>query len=157
MFEVVNFVRSLVNYRPSLLLCIGACLCAICVAAAGCSKGPPVGTVHGTVTLDGSPLEEGAIQLTALDGQAPTAGAQIVNGKFKTKAAITKYRVKIVSNVAIGPDGKRIDPNKKVDKFSTRDEVTMKSLVPDMYNKNSTLELDVQPGLNEPVYDLKTK
>jgi hypothetical protein len=145
-----------VNYRL-LMRCAGVCIIGMLVAAIGCSKGPPVGTVQGTVTLDGKPLEEGSIQLTAVDGRAPTAGGQIVNGKFETNAAITKYRVQIESNVMRGRDGKKPDPNKKIDKYADNQEFTVVSLVPEKYNTKSTLELDVKAGLNEPRFDLTTK
>jgi hypothetical protein len=146
-----------VDHRSPLLACGAMCLCAVLIAALGCSKGRAVGEVRGTVTLDGKPLEEGTVQLSALDGQAPTAGAQIVNGKFETRAAITKYRVKIECNIAVGPDGKKIETGKKMDKYSPRPEFTIKQLVPDKYNANSELELDVKSGLNESRFDLTTK
>ncbi len=136
-------------------MCRRMCLCTLLIASFGCSEKPPV--VRGTVTLDGQPLEEGAVQLSPLDGQAPTAGAQIVNGKFETRAAISKYRVKIESNVILGPDVKKFDKNKKVDKYSNRNEVVVKKLVPDKYNAQSNLELEVNAGLNEPVFDLQSK
>jgi hypothetical protein len=144
-----------VDQRLSLSMCRRMCLCMLLIASLGCSKKPPI--VRGMVTLDGQPLEEGAVQLSPLDGQAPTAGAQIVNGKFETRAALSKYRVQIESNVILGPDGKKIDKNKKVDKYSSRDEAVVKKLVPDKYNSQSKLELDVKAGLNEPVFDLQSK
>jgi hypothetical protein len=112
--------------------------------------------VHGTVTLDGRPLEGGSVQLIPINGQAPTAGAQIVNGKFETRAAITKYRVKIESNAITSPDGKKIDKTKKIDKFSDGADL-VKKLVPDKYNTQSTLEVEVKGGVNEPVFDLKSQ
>ena len=145
------------NHRLRLLRCGQMCLCALIIPLVGCSNGRPVGDVHGTVTLDGNPLEEGAVQLSPIDGQAPTAGAQIVNGKFETRAAIAKYRVKIESNVALGPDGKKLETGKRIDKYASTPQFTVKQLVPDKYNTNSELELDVKSGLNEPHYDLKNK
>jgi hypothetical protein len=135
----------------------GFCMLGVLFVIPGCSKGPPVGIVHGTVTLDGNPLEEGSVQLTAVDGHAPTAGAQIVNGKFETNATIAKFRVQIESNVLRTRDGKKVDPNRKIDKFAGNSGETVVSLVPAKYNTNSTLELDVKAGLNEPQFDLKSK
>src|SRR5262245_50486369 len=132
-------------------------LCALVVLMLGCSRGRQVGDVHGTVTLDGNPVEDGAVQLSPIDGQAPTAGAQIVHGKFETRAAIAKYRVKIESNVALGPDGKKLETGKRIDKYASTPQFTVKQLIPDKYNTNSELELDVKSGLNEPHYDLRSK
>jgi hypothetical protein len=154
-YLTINRSEAFVIQESVLLRFGAACSCALILASLGCSKGPPV--VHGTVTLDGKPIEDGTIQFSALDGQAPTAGGQIVDGKFETRAAITKYRVKIESNVVLGPDGKVVDTSKKIDKYSNRANFTVKKLVPDKYNTQSELELDVKAGLNEPVFDLKSK
>jgi hypothetical protein len=121
----------------------------------GCSNGPAEGIIRGTVKLDGRPLEQGDIRLTAIDGRAPTAGAQIVNGRFETRAKVAKFRVQIESNVL--PGGQKADPNKKVDKYAAAQDAAPISLVPDKYNKFSKLELDVQPGVQEPEFDLKSK
>jgi hypothetical protein len=145
------------NHRALLAFCAGGCIMCVLSALSSCSNGPAQGVIRGTVTLDGVPLEEGLIQLTAIDGRAPTAGAQVVNGKFETRAAITKYRVQIESNVMRGPNGEKPDPTKKVDKYAARQDWAPVALVPDKYNKFSKLELDVQPGVQEPVFDLKSK
>jgi hypothetical protein len=146
-----------VHFLMRLFRCAGLCLCAVIIAQTGCSKGGPAGVVHGTVTLDGRPLDEGTVQLSAIDGQAPTAGAQIVDGKFETRAAVNKYRVKIESNIAVGPDGKKVQTGKKINKYAPQPEFTVKQLVPDKYNTNSNLELDVKSGLNEPKFELTSK
>jgi hypothetical protein len=140
-----------VDRRSQLLISIGACLCTVVVAVLGCSKGPPVGIVRGTVTLDGQPLKEGAITFTPLDGQSSTAGARIADGKFETRASITKHRISITSVVVTIPGGK------KIDKFSDRNQFVETVLVPEKYNTKSTLEWDVKSGLNEPHFDLKSK
>jgi hypothetical protein len=145
------------NYRALLAFCAGSCIISVLAVSLGCSQGPAEGIVRGTVTLDGQPLEQGDIRLTAIDGRAPTAGAQIVNGKFETRAAISKFRVQIESNVLRGPGGRPVDPNKKIDKYAAGPDAAPVSLVPDKYNKFSKLELDVQQGVQEPVFDLKSK
>jgi hypothetical protein len=123
---------------------------------AGCNPTPTEGIIRGTVTLDGQPLKTGSVQLTAVDGRAPTAGAQIVDGKFETKAALTKFKVEIESNVIRTLDGKEIDPNKKVDKINDSNQKSV-PLVPDRYNKKTELTIDVQPGVQEPKYELTSK
>jgi hypothetical protein len=143
--------NELLSVRLAGIFAIGFLL-----AACGCSQGPAVGTVHGTVTLDGKPLEEGSVRLAAIDGHAPTAGGQVVKGKFETTAAVAKYRVEIESNVLMR-NGQKVDRTKKVDKFADTPGEMVVKLVPDKYNKNSTLELDVKAGMNEPVYDLQSK
>lgn len=141
----------------TLTFCAGLCMMGLVAVVCGCDRGPAMGTVRGTVTLDGQPLEQGSVQLTAIDGRAPTAGAQIVNGKFETRAAIAKYRVQIESNVLRGPGGNKPDPNKKIDKYAKGADLVPVSLVPDKYNKFSTLEVDVKPGVQDEKFDLQSK
>ena len=41
------------------------------VALTGCSRGPAIGTVKGTITLDGQPVDGGLIRLVPADGNSP--------------------------------------------------------------------------------------
>jgi hypothetical protein len=145
------------NHRSSLAFCAGGCIMGVLAMVAGCSGGANEGIIRGTVTLDGKPLEKGDVRLTAIDGRAPTAGAQIENGKFETRALVAKYRVQIESNVLRGPGGQPQDANQKVDKYAAAQDAAPVSLVPDKYNKFSKLELDVQPGVQEKTFDLQSK
>jgi hypothetical protein len=151
-----GFCEKHVDHRSRFSIFGGISVYAL-VAVIGCSDGGPAGVVRGTVTLDGQPLQEGTIQLAAVDGQAPTAGAQVIDGKFETRAAPAKYRVKIESNIVLGKDGKKIETGQKLDKYAPQSQFTISQLVPDKYNTNSELELDVQSGVNEPRFDLTSK
>lgn len=51
----------------------------------GCSQGEDLVLVSGTVTLDGSPLDDATLQLDARDGSTPVS-LQIENGEFSGKA-----------------------------------------------------------------------
>jgi hypothetical protein len=57
---------------------------------AGCSNNNPQGrvAVHGKVTLDGKPLEQGSILFSSVAGATPmvATGAPIKNGKFSLPA-----------------------------------------------------------------------
>lgn len=111
----------------------------------GCSKGPAMGDIYGTVTLDGKPLETGTINFFPVNGDTQTTGGVIKNGKFEVRVPVSKQIVKIASTIVTSPPG-------------TPDELlTFKKLVPDKYNLKSELRLDVKAGRNEPVYDLKSK
>lgn len=66
---------------------------AACVA--GCSPGTGELTVTGTVTLDGAPLKSGQIRFVSADGQGPTAGAVIADGKYSTVLAPGEKLVEI--------------------------------------------------------------
>lgn len=121
----------------------------VLVVTVGCNNGSKKGEVRGTVTLDGKPLEDGTIRLTPIKGQAGTAGGTIKNGQFTTTAAAAKYRVEISST--------KIDGGDEAAGRHGGSDYTAIQLIPEKYNANSTLTLDVVSGLNEPKFELESK
>lgn len=63
------------------------------LAIAGC--GPSHVQVHGTVTANGKPVEEGNISFHPTDGKNSSYGGEIKNGSYKTKVNPGKYSVVI--------------------------------------------------------------
>ena len=53
--------------------------------------------VSGNVTLDGAPLPSGTLTLTPTDGVGPSAGAQITDGHYETKAVPGPKQVTIIA------------------------------------------------------------
>jgi hypothetical protein len=126
------------------------CLLVVAVLTAGCSKGPPVGQVTGTVTVDGTPAENGGISFIPVDRKAGTAGAAIKDGRY-TAADVPVGKVKVEIRVT------KVVGEKKL--YDTPDSKVMpitENILPPRYNDRTTLELDVQPGENEKNYDLTT-
>src|SRR5207249_3863590 len=69
--------------------------------AAGCTAKKPV--VHGLVTLDGKPLDNGNITFTPEAGDGQTSGAVIgPDGRYRTDASPTKLKVVISSSKLVG-------------------------------------------------------
>jgi len=67
----------------------------LCVALVGCG-GNPVGTVNGTVTFHGQPIDNGLITFSPSGAQGSVAGGEIVQGKFSvTGIAPAKYHVTV--------------------------------------------------------------
>ncbi|MEX2169197.1 MAG: hypothetical protein WD851_07790 [Pirellulales bacterium] len=130
-------------HRKSFRQVVAAVLLAI--FATGCSYGPPMGDVQGKVTLNGQPLTEGAVRFIPVNGDTPATGGSIRAGSFRVEVPVAEQRVEISANVV---DREKTPPN------ATNDEIVMKMLVPERYNTQSELTLDVVPGLNEPVYNL---
>jgi hypothetical protein len=118
---------------------------AVAVVISGCSKSPPMGDVQGTVTVNGKPVEEGTVRFLPVNGDTQATGGSIRDGKFRVQVPVAKQRVEIESNI--------VDPDKTPPNASA-DQIVMKALVPDRYNVQSELTLDVVPGLNEPTYQL---
>jgi hypothetical protein len=130
-------------YRNPIQVTVLAAVSALLIS--GCSYGPPMGDVQGTVTVNGQPLVEGSILFIPVNGETQSTGAIITNGAFQTEVPVAKQRVEITANII---DQEKTPPN------PTDDQIVMKKLVPDRYNVKSELILDVVDGLNEPVYSL---
>jgi hypothetical protein len=120
------------------------------VGLAGCG-GP---SVQGTVTLDGAPVDGGAIRFTpAGEGTGSPLGAQIVGGKYSIRGN------------AIAPGSYRVDINwkkptgRKVptpgDPGNTMDETA--EAIPAIYNSKSTLKEDLTSGSNTKNFELKSR
>lgn len=100
--------------------------------------------IEGVVTLDGQPLPKGSIQFIPLPGtDGPTAGANIVDGKFVIQSSggpfAGKFRVQIT---AAGLTGRKVlDPrsDQMVDEYS--------QILPARYNNQSELQADVKTGV----------
>jgi hypothetical protein len=113
----------------------------------GCGGGEKVGQVQGRATINGEPIAKGDIRFLPIGGESRATGGLIVNGSFEVEVPAGQQRVEIYSSVI---DESKTPPN------PTPDQIVMKKLVPDRYNIESEEVLDVQPGLNEPVFDLKS-
>ena len=123
--------------------------CTIAMAVVGCSRSN-LATVTGNVTVDGEPAKVGAISFFAVDGKAPSAGAPIVDGRFKAQVTPGLCTVQIRVSKIVG--------KKKV--YDTPDSPVREvwaEVLPPKYNDDSQLQLDVKPGTNLKDYDLKSK
>jgi hypothetical protein len=119
------------------------------ISFVGCSRSN-LATVTGSVTVDGEPAKVGAISFFAVDGRAPTAGAQIVDGKFSAQVTPGLCTVQIRVSKIVG--------KKKV--YDTPDSPVREvwaEVLPPKYNDDSQLQLDIKPGTNTQDYDLKSK
>ncbi len=106
------------------------------LVAGGCGSGGDTGTVTGTVTFDGAPVQQGQI---SFEGNTVT-GAQIQDGKFEAQVPVGKQKVKISATreEGVAPDGL---PN-------------YVQYIPKKYNDQTTLEEDVKAGTNEFKFEL---
>jgi hypothetical protein len=136
-----RMVRAAAVWRTTLLAAI---------VLLGCSQGPAVGTVTGEVTFEGQPVQKGYVIFSPSDGQSQTAGAEIVDGKFKAeRVPVTKMKVELHG---VKKTGKKIKAYDTPDSPVSEEEI---ELLPPKYNFNSELTLDVKPGTQHEKYDLK--
>lgn len=115
----------------------------------GCGN-KDLGGVYGTVTLDGSPLEEAMVTFTPVEGGRPAAGRTDADGNYELVfsrddegALIGEHFVSISTyNVVPGED----DQDKVIPER-----------VPAKYNVNSELKETVDAGSNKIDFDLTSE
>lgn len=120
---------------------------AIAIAATGgCSRRgamPAAYPVTGTVTVDGEPLDEGAICFDPADGKGGVYGGLIRSGTYEIKVAAGPKTVSILGMKhlgAIGPDGKPM----------------ASQFLPQKYTDGTALTATVEPRRNELSFELST-
>jgi hypothetical protein len=101
----------------------------------GCSSGPRMYKVAGTVTLDGRPLPDGDVLFVPLDKSLSPEAGKIKDGRFEFQAKEGKKRVE-VSASRILPGGAR----------GAGGEPVPEEYLPDRYNSASTLTAEVTRG-----------
>lgn len=122
--------RTLVVNRIAILS-----LFVVCLGCSGGTDGPTMHPVKGTVTLDGTPLAEGAIVLDPSDGSGTPVMGGVKDGSFTLEAPAGN---KIV----------RFSASKVTDEEDEYGEKISISLVPDKYNGTSELTVTIAEGEN---------
>ena len=114
----------------------------------GCGGG--VTSVSGMVTLDGEALDNGAITFVPEDGNTPTAGAIIAEGKYHLELAPGEKRVEISATKVIG--------KRQVYEGAADSPVVdnVQEIIPPKYNTQSTLIVSIDQGENAHDFDLKS-
>lgn len=135
--------------RNVLVSSVLALVASASIAATGCNRDPAAGEVQGTVTLDGTPVENGTIRFTPIEGLTGTAGGTISKGQFAVVVPVANHRVQI-SAIQLPPGTKA--PSRHSDgNYSTIE------IIPAKYNASSELTLDVKAGVNKKSWDLKSR
>ena len=86
----------------SKLFAILAILSLVSVVAIGCDKGPKKVPITGTVMVGDELVETGSITFDPADGQGPSDGARILNGKFEAEVTTGEKRVKAYGSKVVG-------------------------------------------------------
>jgi hypothetical protein len=120
------------------------------VALAGCGDNSGLVEVKGTVTLDGAPLEKGAISFSPVDGKTKTAGANIEAGNYSARVPPGTMKVSISA-------GKVVGKKPLYDRPGSRERDVIEEMVPARYNEETELRLEVKPGGVQKNWDLKSK
>ena len=113
---------------------------------AGCG-GTPEGDVSGTVIYDGKPIEQGSISFIPADGNGPSAGGGIKDGKYSaSKVPVGMAKIKIT--------GAKVTSKKKMYDDSSDWVTTSSEILPAKYNDKTELLYDVRPGSQQKDFDL---
>ncbi len=108
-------------------------------ACLGCSENK-LAQVSGLVTIDGTPVEKGTISLMPADGNAPTAEAIVIDGKYMLTLFPGTKNVSIHGVKKIGTRRFR-----EQEPSSPMVDVT-EEIVPARYNSQSDLTAEVKVG-----------
>lgn len=125
-----------------------------CLLAGGCSStGVKRASVMGNVTVNGEPVVDGAISFFPADGNGPTAGGTITNGRYKIA---TRYGATVGANrvvlTGMKKTGKSVPDSARPG--AMREELVQ--IVPAEWNTNSTQIRELTAGSNELDFDIKT-
>ena len=118
------------------------------LVAAGCS-GSGLVEIHGTVLLDGKPIEDGTIQFLPADGQGPSAAARLEQGKYTVPVMPGKKKVKVEGFKTVGEKRHNDQPDAPLIPIK-------ESIVPEKFNRNTELTREIVAGTEEYDFDLTT-
>jgi hypothetical protein len=111
-------------------------LTAVAIMAAGCNRGPAVGTVKGTITIDGQPVDGGLIRFVPADGNSQPEDCIVKGGAYSITMPIGEKKVEIYWTKTGGG---------KVDTASQGTEQVI-TLIPSKYNTETTLTHTLEKG-----------
>lgn len=120
------------------------------VIATGCG-GDGMSTVEGAVSVDGTPIQQGAITFEPSDGVGPTAGATIANGTYTAEVPPGQKKVRITGFEITG----QVPAYKGMKNSPMRDVV--KDIVPEQFNSQSELTFTVESSDTKGDFELNSK
>jgi hypothetical protein len=126
-------------------------LAGLLVVAALLGCGGPVGVVHGNVTIDGVPATDGSVNFEPVDGQGPSTGAKITDGRYEAHVRPGKKRVTVRASVKTG---KQVPAGRPAPEGTMIDEL---KFYPPPRVKPDVREVEVNAGENDIPFDLTTR
>jgi hypothetical protein len=106
----------------------------------GCGNDWNTATVSGNVSVDGKPVEDGAINFVPVDGEGWTAGGIIKHGRYSVRVPMMSLKVAITASKVVGKKPIYDAPN------SPEMPITVQT-VPARFNEQTELRLEVQGNL----------
>jgi hypothetical protein len=124
-----------------------ACVVLVCLFA-GCQRGPEVGTVKGTITLDGRPVEGGIVRFVPADGNSQPADCVITGGAYTVTMPLGEKNVEIF--------WAKSKSDAPIDTASQGSEQVVQ-MIPPQYNTQTTLAHTVAKGEQNRDFQLTSK
>lgn len=125
------------------------------VGCLGCGNPEAGQAVHGTVTVDGAPLEQGTILFTPLDAKGDAASGEIRDGKFSIAASAGPHSgTHQVEIHALRKSGRQVQ------KPFAPEGVTVESdeeAIADEFSTRSTLTQEIKAGGNDVTFAVKSR
>lgn len=129
-----------------------AVLSLLAFVACGTGCGPAGYRVSGAVSFADVPVDGGTISFVPADGNGPTFGGMIKQGRYEVVAPTPGQKIVRVS--AVRPTGRKVPPDPLNGDAGPVDEIAQ--YIPEQYNDRSTLTCDVVAGPNSFDFHLKS-
>lgn len=133
---------------------IESCFCALALCAlvlsTGCGPDSNVATISGTVSFDQKPIAKGAISFVPANGQGPSGGGEIVDGKYKCDASLGECKVEIRMSKVVGKRKLYDTPDSPI-------QEVFEEVLPMKFNEATELRIDIKKGKNEKNWELSSK
>lgn len=116
--------------------------------AAGCDRGPVMGTVTGRVTLDGQAVDDGMIRFVPADGATQPADSPIMAGAYTVTMQTGAKKVEVYWGRPQGA-GVAVDT-------ASQGNATIVETIPRKYNSQTELTYEITPGEQTKDFPLTT-
>lgn len=132
------------------MVCSKFALCglAACLCMAGCGSRNGLMEIHGSVTYDGKPVQDGTVNFVPVNGNGPTAAAIVTDGRYSVRVAPGEKRVRIEAFRITGH--RRHHPNDPTSRMIDIKE----QILPERYNAKTELAREITFGVDTCDFDL---
>jgi hypothetical protein len=123
-------------------------LCCCSASLVGCNRGPVLGTVKGTITIDGQPVDGGIVRFVPAAGESQPADSRVTAGAYSVTMPIGEKKVEIFW--AKSTSGQPIDT-------ASQGNEQLVQMIPPKYNAQTTLTYNIVAGEQVKDFSLTSK